>query len=476
MKISKISAISVLMASLTVVSLLGSGLGTLAWYAYSTRAKIEMNGTAVQSTQQLQIGIYCRDYGRTWEGEDYSIFDGTLETPNATYGTYMEQLGADHYIWMPAGQGFNEQTINKYLELNGCASEELTPTSTRTFDKGDGMHLRLDDKGNANPSDDEYVSCGIDEGEIQLFDSLNAGDPVNAMRARKGSYIELPLAFRIISYEGIVQSFAENKDIWLTDVTSSAMPVLNQETMKYETRAADKALRIHAHNKNAADGQEKDLTINPAIKEDGENTLTYEQQFTYVAGLLNLKKSGHYDTDIKGKEILYGDFAAVGNTEEDKQAWLKDHLSTVTCKDEPGEGEYDASGWEINDVRNNVNGVTKEADGTHDITDESNPSSFLAHHRNGTKGYLNFLDKETGVDLRNKAHYYSLYDIAPTVSGQGDYSAGHPVGRTLANENKNLRIARTDLTIWLEGWDHSIVDNNIGTKFNLGLTFEINRV
>ena len=95
---------------------------------------------------------------------------------------------------------------------------------------------------------------------------------------------------------------------------------------------------------------------------------------------------------------------------------------------------------------------------------------------NGTKGYLNFLQDGTGADLRNKAHYYSLYDIAPAVSGQGDYSAGHPVGRTLANENKNLRIARTDLTIWLEGWDHSIVDNNIGTKFNLGLTFEINRV
>ena len=41
----------------TFASLVGTVSGTLAWYAYSTRATVSYSGTSVNNTVQLQIGI-----------------------------------------------------------------------------------------------------------------------------------------------------------------------------------------------------------------------------------------------------------------------------------------------------------------------------------------------------------------------------------------------------------------------------------
>ena len=45
----------------TFASLVGTVSGTLAWYAYSTRATISYSGTSVNNTVQLQIGIASPD-------------------------------------------------------------------------------------------------------------------------------------------------------------------------------------------------------------------------------------------------------------------------------------------------------------------------------------------------------------------------------------------------------------------------------
>ena len=204
MRLSKTAYIPILLTCLTVACFAGSSLGTLAWYAYSTRAKIEMGGTAVQSTQQLQIGLYCLDYDtnatKRTAYQQYGAVDNA-------FGTTLETIGDDHYIFMPPGQGFSETAINTFLTINGCATNSLTPTTTRAFNRDDPIHTRLvDDHDNDDPSDDEYASTGIVGGNIKLYDSLMAGDPVNTYSARPGSYIELPIAFRVIAYEGVSQS------------------------------------------------------------------------------------------------------------------------------------------------------------------------------------------------------------------------------------------------------------------------------
>ena len=46
---------------------------------------------------------------------------------------------------------------------------------------------------------------------------------------------------------------------------------------------------------------------------------------------------------------------------------------------------------------------------------------------------------------------------------------------TTGNEAANY-LARVTLTIWLEGWDHSVIDEEIDHSFNLGIQFEIDSV
>ena len=221
----------------------------------------------------------------------------------------------------------------------------------------------------------------------------------------------------------------------MTDITSSSLDP--------EHKNADKAIRVHVHNPDGAAGK-KDFLINPADREEHKNDKTPAQEFTYVAGCLNLRNDDFYDTDNTDKEILYGDFEA----------------GTVVSKD------YDASTG-LNDAESNMNGVEGDS--------FTEASTFLAKHKAGTRGYAAYVDAE-GHDLRKKAFYYTLADIAPDVDGQGDYSGGYPVAKTASSATPAERIARTDLTIWLEGWDHAIIDANVATYFNLGLTFEINRV
>ena len=56
-----------------------------------------------------------------------------------------------------------------------------------------------------------------------------------------------------------------------------------------------------------------------------------------------------------------------------------------------------------------------------------------------------------------------------------NFDENHPtsVCKTDANDN---HLARVNMTIWLEGWDFSIIDEEQDHMFDIGLTFEINKV
>ena len=57
MKRRRLDIALVSLTGLTVLSVLGSSLGTLAWYAYSTTVTVSYQGTAVAKTEQLQVGL-----------------------------------------------------------------------------------------------------------------------------------------------------------------------------------------------------------------------------------------------------------------------------------------------------------------------------------------------------------------------------------------------------------------------------------
>ena len=63
--------------------------------------------------------------------------------------------------------------------------------------------------------------------------------------------------------------------------------------------------------------------------------------------------------------------------------------------------------------------------------------------------------------------------ISPSDDGSGALTGGQPVCVTASTED---HIARVDFTIYLEGWDHAVIDTEISHGFNLGLQFQINRV
>ena len=179
------------------------------------------------------------------------------------------------------------------------------------------------------------------------------------------------------------------------------------------------ALRMYI-NKNANASQS--FVLNPTADETGANA---------VAGILNLSTANdYYDSDPNtDTEILYGDYtAAPGLTTYANDSALDDFNST----------------------------------GGNQVT------TFLAKHKAGTKGY----------DATNKAsfapkttQYLSLSDIAPE-DNNGQLSGGNPLCRTSTDQYK---VGDVEMTIYLEGWDHSVINQEIGNGFNLGLQFQIDR-
>ena len=97
-------------------------------------------------------------------------------------------------------------------------------------------------------------------------------------------------------------------------------------------------------------------------------------------------------------------------------------------------------------------------------------STFYADHRIGMDGY----DRTafSSYITPHVAHYETLKSIGPSDNGAGVLSGGTPLCVTADDD---YCLASLPTTIYLEGWDHSVIDAEISHKFNLGLQFQINR-
>ena len=176
-----------------------------------------------------------------------------------------------------------------------------------------------------------------------------------------------------------------------------------------------KSIRVHV------DGDSK-FIFNPSA--------TGAASSTAVGGLLDLNNDGIYDVDGSSNEIVYG------------------HVTNDSAA-----RTYFASETDVVDV----NGVGN-----------TNPTTFVAKHGAGTYGYNNMSTLVPKV-----ADYQTIDSIKPMDDGSGYLTGGKQICTTANNVHA---LGEATLTIYIEGWDHHVINEEITHKFNLGLTFQINRI
>ena len=362
----------------TFVSLTGTISGTLAWYAYSTRASLSYTGTSIEKTAQLQIGIVSP------EVINYTSADKMTEDTNLSDATH-------HYYFAPVGTGLTSVVLNKYLEANGYATNYLIPVTSGSYSRGDAFQLKH------APDVDENI--------------IDNSDP-----ASNKYFTHFQFVFRITkNVSALTPEYVDDQELWLTDAEAHASYANNGNVFK--------ALRIYI---DRSSDYEDDFIFNPTATAVGQ---------TKVGGLLDLGGDGYYDYDGTGKEILFGEYT--NNT------------------------GLSADGYDGENVIADVNG-----------TNSTELDSFTAKHKQGMK-YYNSL---SGCGIKT-ASYESLSSIAPKTSNGKleNYDENHPTSicKTDASDN---HLARVNMTVWLEGWDFAVVDKEQDHMFDIGLTFEINKV
>lgn len=243
----------------------------------------------------------------------------------------------------------------------------------------------------------------------------------NTVVADISNYLTIPFVFRVNSSTSTGDDFLDNKELWLSKTVVRANSSHDGEIYH--------ALRIFIDRDDTVYGADNDYLINPSADADGQ---------TKVGGVLELTKDGYYDFDSNG-EILYGEYDP-------------ELLTYISDDDYTGESRvYD------------VNGTGNDSDIT----------TFSAKHYPNSKYYSSLND-----NLISKASYKAVSSIAPVRDEHDNLTnrdEEHPtsVCKTQASDHY---LARVNMTVYLEGWDFTVIDEEATHGFDLGLTFEISHV
>ena len=408
----------------TFASLVGTVSGTLAWYAYSTRATLSYSGTSVNNTVQLQIGIASPSKVASVQEIQAQNAQIIADNPDITDEereelSHLEDLFVDfwnemeetkwdndsnYYYFAPVGSGLTSPIINAYLKSNGYATNSLAPVTSGSFARGDSFSL----KTSPNP------------------------DPNHSLRpADKKYYATIPFVFRVIrSNTTTPNNYVGGSELWLNDAAVRASSDADGEIFSAIRLFID---RDNTMLKNATDLEpyyKDDFILNPSASTSGS---------TIVGGLLDLTRDNYYDYDENDNEIIYGEYESVGGIQP-----------SYTGADEIAD----------------INGTGKTGD---------NYDTFTAKHRPGINYYIDYNNC-----VFKTADYEALSTIMPLkdeVTGVlHNRDAANPTSVCITKGAEGHYLGRVDFTIYLEGWDHSVVDEEIEHYFDLGLTFEINKL
>ncbi|MCR4911898.1 MAG: hypothetical protein K5925_05175 [Bacilli bacterium] len=205
----------------------------------------------------------------------------------------------------------------------------------------------------------------------------------------------------------------KQKEIWITSTETAA-----------SGHDIDKALRVFIDDVT----NDTRYLFNPSSNEAvaGE---------TSVCGPLDLNGDGFYDYNPSTrKEYVYGEIAS----------------GTLTHSD---------TGYAVDPA-------SAPNDGTVNGTGDTGRTTFCSRH------LKDIFTANMNSVIRGVAEYETKRTVFPDYDGNS-YSGGMPVTITA---NSEIAIGYSTLTIFLEGWDHVVIDEAAGYSFNLGLQFEINKV
>ncbi len=393
----------------SVASLVGSISGTIAWYAYSTRALVSYTGTSVQSTTQLQIGIKSDVVVNFTTNADLIedvTFDDDAYYDEINDPSHEHQLYHYHYYFMRVGSGgMPAAIINDYLSTKGYATNVLEPLSSYAYRTGQNINLRNRPVTNIPSA------------------------PKTA--AEKTKYVDIPFVFRVLSSSTGTTNYVEGHDVFLSDAQAIAAPNLQGSTAGNEIH---NSIRLYIERSNG-----NNFIFNPSSSDDG---------ITKVAGVLNLTGGGvgnqfyDYDNDPTSptfmQEYLYGDYE-----------W-KEGKNWDNSLSEP---------LLVNSGLDDVN----------ETGNETVETTFTSRHYRGVK-YFSNLDCITP----HYAEYLGTNTVFPQKNAQGEFEGNYAVCKT-GNAAAHY-LGTFNMKVYLEGWDHSVVDSQLQNKFYLGLTFEINIV
>ena len=395
----------------TFASLVGTVSGTLAWYAFSTQAMISYSGTSVSNNVQLQIGIAS-------ENEVISLEE--IRERNA-------QLIANN-------PDMTEEELNELASIEDMFVEFWNTVESVTW-SNDDTHYYFAPHGSdlSSPVINAYLysngyatnklapvtSGAYKRGDaFSLKASPNSVQPHVSKPASKSYYATIPMVFRVLVGNTTQNdNYVVGAKLWLTDAQVKAASENDGNIYK--------AIRIFV---DRSDLYEDDFILNPSQNETGN---------TIVGGVLDLNGDHFYDSNLNGDEILYGDF---------------EHLDGLL----PSYSGPD----EIVDINN-----TGKTGDDYD--------TFTAKHRSG----VNYYDNYNSCILKS-AEYESLTSVAPAkddLTGVlSDKDPNHPTSVCITAGVEDHYLGRVTLTTYIEGWDHSVIDEEQTHMFDLGLKFEVN--
>ena len=248
--------------------------------------------------------------------------------------------------------------------------------------------------------------------DLSLYKSPDYGDTVLSGDALESDYAKIPFAFRLDDQIS-GQSVPATK-VWMTDVTVQTSG----------DHHIDRAVRVFV---------ESDISKFLMKPEDRGTTAGY----TNVSGVLDLDGDGTYDF-IKGSglEMYYGDYTG-----------------TLTHAD----------------TTYNIPKETAQFDNFNDVAAEyRTQSTFYSKHNQEAK----IVDKTSITPKRSE--FQTFGTVKPSIDSAGKYYAGE-TGIPITQTSTASGVAYVTLTIFIEGWDHAVIDSAAGYSFNLGLKFEVNK-
>ena len=253
---------------------------------------------------------------------------------------------------------------------------------------------------------------------------LGSSNIKNNVAASHDQYTDFKFIFRIPKgANSSVTEYVADREIWLTDAKARRSTTNDGDVFK--------SIRIYVDRLGS---YTDDFIFNPSASAAG---------VTKVGGLLDLGRDRKYDYDADLNEIIYGEYdESIGTSK-----------LTPNYIDDSGSVDPD-------DV--NESGLTGF-------------NTFNARHDLGVNYYTKEKLAECGIKT---AEYYSLNDIKPVrnaVTGELSNPTGNVVSICKTDASDNY-LGRVNMKVYLEGWDFSVVDAEIEHLFDIGLTFEINKV